>query len=70
MSTKCQRCNNVFSRLSAHWGGLEQYLVLKAVMYYYEPLLYKKVRLLMENSADVGVRFYEYLFKCMDEDRG
>ena len=49
--------------------GLEQYLVLKAVMYYYEPLLYKKVRLLMENSADVGVRFYEYLFKCMDEDR-
>ena len=23
----------------------------------------------MENSADVGVRFYEYLFKCMDEDR-
>ena len=23
MSTKCQRCNNVFSRLSAHWGGSE-----------------------------------------------
>ena len=41
----------------------------KDVMYYMEPLWHKKVRLLIENSAEVGAEFYEYLFKCMDEDR-
>ena len=41
----------------------------KDVMYYMEPLLYKKVRLVIANSANVGVDFYEYLFKCLGEDR-
>ena len=36
MSTKCQRCNNVFSRLSAHWEGL----YMKIVLLWYAELSY------------------------------